>query len=149
MVGDSLVRAVSCGLLFLAAACSAERPVVEPPVTSLEEPGVVLADVQAETAAPGAAIEVVFRNTVDREFWFNPCERVVQRLDGDTWVSLPEELRMCNAMAYILLPNGARTETADVPLYAEAGTYRFVFVMRPPADTEVATRATSTPFRVP
>lgn len=134
--------------LVVLGGCAAESAPSEPPLLSVVENGPVVPVVAASTALPGSVLQVTFTNTVDREFWFNPCERVVQRREGEGWVLLPEELRMCNSMAYILRPNAERHEGVDVPADLGPGEYRFVFTMRAPATPDVAHRPASTAFVV-
>ncbi|WKW12750.1 hypothetical protein Strain138_002059 [Pseudogemmatithrix spongiicola] len=129
------------------AACAAE-PGPSEPLQRIEEQGPIVATVQAESAAPGAVVAVRFTNTVASEFWFNPCERSVQRLEGESWSTPIQEMRLCNSMAYILQPNGERTEDVDVPAGLAQGTYRFVFTMRAPQTPDVAHRPASTSFVV-
>jgi len=129
------------------AACAAE-PGPSEPLQRIEEQGPIVATVQAESATPGAVVAVRFMNTVASEFWFNPCERSVQRLEGESWSSPIQEMRLCNSMAYILQPNGERTEDVDVPAGLAPGTYRFVFTMRTPATPDIAHRPASTVFQV-
>ncbi len=112
------------------------------------ENGPIVPVVQSETVVPGANVAVVFRNTVGFEFWFNPCERFVERRVDGAWRRLPDELRLCNSMAYILLPNAEREELVDAPLDLTSGTYRFVFPMRRPAAPDIAHWAASTSFAV-
>lgn len=141
---------VVAGLVCVAlvSACSTEEIVTEPRLPGIVETGPVLPIVQSTTATPGAILDVVFRNTASDSFWFNPCERTVQRRDGDAWVTLPEEMRVCNSMAYGLAANGERTEGVDVPLDVGPGEYRFVFTMRAPQTPDVAHRPASTSFVV-
>ncbi len=110
--------------------------------------GPVTAVVAEAEAAPGANVSVTFANSGAAEYWFNPCEREVQRESGGEWVSLGQELRICNEMAYVLAANGERAEMVDVPAFIEPGRYRFVFTMRPSASGDVATRPASSAFEV-
>lgn len=141
-----LVAGLVC--VALVSACSTEEIVTEPRPPGIVETGPVLPIVQSTTATPGAILDVVFRNTSSDAFWFNPCERDVQRREGDAWVTLPDELRVCNSMAYVMEANAERTEGVDVPLDVGPGEYRFVFTMRAPQTPDVAHRPASTSFVV-
>lgn len=104
--------------------------------------------VQSAAVVPGDSVAVIFRSTVDFELWFNPCDRFVERREGDGWTRLPDELRLCNGVAYILRPNVDRQEYVDAPLDLTRGTFRFVFAVRRPNSADVIHWAASTSFVV-
>lgn len=136
--------------MLLAAACSRDGASASGPrLQDVVENGPVVPVVRSADAVPGQAVAVLFRNTVDQEFWFNPCERFTERLVDGAWIRLADELRLCNSMAYVLRASGEREEQVDVPNDLSPGTYRFVFVMRPPRSGDVSHRPASTTFRVP
>jgi hypothetical protein len=135
-------------LLLVIGACSRESSYTAPPLLDVVLDGPVRPIVQSATAVPGATVSVQFQNTVATEFWFNPCERFVELHLNNRWTRLPDELRVCNAMAYILQPNSQRVELVDVPGGLEPGTYRFVFVMRSSRSPDVAHYPASTTFEV-
>lgn len=137
----------SLTLVLTVAACG-ESAVVSPGEGDLLPGGSVTATALTAEAPPAGIVQVRFESTGPERYWFNPCNRTVERLEGARWVALPPELRLCTAEAYLLDAHGARTEGTDVPADATPGTYQFVFSML--ADrldaTSVAVR--STPFTV-
>jgi hypothetical protein len=127
---------VAAAVILGAAACNSDGAAsIAPPLLDVVEDGPVVPVVQVETARPGQNLPVLFRNRVNQEFWFNPCERFIERNVGGTWVRRADELRVCNKMIYIILPSADREELVDVPLDVAPGTYRFVFVMMRPTGT--------------
>jgi hypothetical protein len=134
-------------LTLFVAACG-EAVVVSPGEGGLLPGGSVTATALAAEAPPAGIVQVRFESTGTERYWFNPCNRSVERLEGSRWVALPPELRICTAEIYLLDAGSARTESTDVPADASPGTYQFVFPMS--ADrvdaTPVAVR--STPFTV-
>jgi hypothetical protein len=137
---------VALALLVGLSACTKD-PVLAPPLLDIVQDGSVQAVVDADAAVPGAFVGVMFVNHVDQEYWFNPCERFVERYEAGGWRRF-QEMRLCNSMAYILRPNASREESVDVPSDLAVGTYRFVFPMRPPATGEVSLYLASTTFEV-
>jgi hypothetical protein len=68
-----------------AAACNSDGAAsIAPPLLNVVEDGPVVPVVQVETARPGQNLPVLFRNRVNQEFWFNPCERFIERNVGGT-----------------------------------------------------------------
>ncbi|MBX3132516.1 MAG: hypothetical protein KF689_03870 [Gemmatimonadaceae bacterium] len=142
------VRLVLVGFAVIAASCAESSDLIPPPVLDVVEGGPVRAEVLEELALPGEAVDVRFVNSSGTEYWFNPCERTVERLVDGVWVSLGQEMRLCTAVAYLLMPNGRRTDPVDVPGDLGPGTYRFRFELRPPSTTDVRARPASSTFEV-
>ena len=117
------------------------------PVDSIEN-SEVSAVVLGSPTSPGAVVDVRFTNIGERKYWFSPCTRTVERLVGDAWIALPDELRMCTAEVYFLRANGEVLRPTDVPLDATSGTYRFVFGLVPDTGPGRAFPLLSAPFSV-
>lgn len=135
-------------LAIAASACAEDGVTPAPRLLDAVQESPVSAVVLSADLRPGGNGAVAFTNRLEDDLWFNPCEREVQRQRGDEWVSVPTELRLCNAMAYVLRPGVERVELVDVPTYLEAGRYRFVFTMYPGVDAEIVHRPASSVFEV-
>lgn len=145
----SALRHTSLALvLAVAAACSSEQLPVESRLIALEEPWHVVAEVGVESAAPGALLPVLFRNTVDATYIFNPCARLLQRQDAGEWSAPIQEMRLCTDLAYVITPNGTRTESVDVPVDLAPGTYRFTFSMHAQGSPATEHQVVSNSFEV-
>jgi hypothetical protein len=140
-------RAVLLAFAVVAQACSAPTAAPVPLLDSVGD-GPVRAVVLADSAVPGGAVGVRFENGSGAEYWFNPCERTVEKRVGDAWVSLGDEMRVCAAVAYLLSPNGERIDQVDVPTGLQPGTYRFRFALRPPTGPGGTVRPASSPFDI-
>ncbi len=106
----------------------------------------ISASVQVPVAAPGEEVSVRFINMSDRLYSVNTCLRKVERLEGATWVLIPEELRLCAPGAAVIPALAEAYQTADVPVGLEAGSFRFRFSMTQP--TGPAVDITTPAFRV-
>lgn len=108
------------------AACGAEVPTrsVEAPLLQDSSVVVTVLDVPAR---PGRAVRVRFENRTDLRVFFHPCDRRVERQDGDGWQPHPPELRLCTAMVFPIAAGEQVVEPVDVPADVAPGTYRFVF----------------------
>lgn len=106
----------------------------------------ISASVQVPVAAPGAAVSVRFVNLAPHLFSVNTCLRRVERLEGGSWVQLPEELRLCAPDLLVVAAQSEASRTADVPLDAIPGEYRFRFSMTQPTGPAVDVATPS--FRV-
>lgn len=127
---SKFLACIAVAMLSAAAACTDVKDPSGPPLLDIVQDGPVRPVVEGDVGVPGQGLAVVFHNTVDEVFVFNPCERVTERRVGETWTRMPDELRMCNAMGYLLRANGERREIVDVPGDLTPGEYRFVFTMR-------------------
>ena len=106
----------------------------------------ISASVQSPVAASGSEVSVRFLNAAPHLFSVNTCLRRVERRDGASWVLLPEELRLCMARLDVVPALSEITASADVPVDATPGDYRFRFSMAPP--TGAAVDVVTPAFRV-
>jgi len=111
----------------LLSGCAAERPVIVPAEGALVVEGVSATVVGDGPFSAGAIADVRFANAGTEGWWHNPCQRTVERRDGDAWVSLGEELRVCIAVVHPLEGGAEDMHGVDIPADAQPDTYRFRF----------------------
>ena len=128
------------------AGCAAERVNAPAEGSGALTGTLISASVQAAVVAPGAEVSVRFTNSAPHLFSVNTCLRRVERREGATWALLPEELRLCIERLDFIPALAERIFSADVPLDATPGEYRFRFSMAPP--TGPAVEITTPAFRV-
>lgn len=144
------MRVLSVALALAVAACG--QAVLVPPdenadAGSLPGGAVTVTSITSE-ARPGGVVQVRFQNSGPNHYWYNPCQRLVERQEGDTWVELPQELRICTMQAHDLTAGSTRLESTDVPADATTGTYRFVFRVTSDHAGSRPVSVRSTPFTV-
>lgn len=110
--------------------------------------GAVTATAITAEARPAGVVEVRFENTGALGYSFNPCTRLVEREEGEGWVALPPELRLCAAVVVELDAGATILDGADVPADAAPGRYRFVFPMLEDVAGGRSVSIRSTPFSV-
>lgn len=95
------------------------------------------AAVQVPVAAPGASVAVRFSNAGTTLASVSTCMRRVERREGGIWLLLPEEFRLCAPQLDVILAQSTMTATADVPVDATPGEYRFRFSVASPTGPAV------------
>lgn len=120
-------------LLTVAGALSAcgESGTVAPAGQLQFEPGAIEVALVDSVAGPGRTLRIEQRNRLAVPVGYNHCGRAVQRREGDVWVTLPPELRLCTAELHALSPGVAEVVHVDVPADAGAGRYRFLLAFAP------------------
>jgi Big-like domain-containing protein len=99
----------------------------------------------------GEKITLTFENKSASSYTFNPCTRSVERESGGSWVTVPEENRVCTMEAWVLDPHGTRTGPTELPATMAPGRYRVVVRMTmesSPGGTASAVSAISDPITV-
>ena len=113
------------------------------------ETGIELA-LDKTSFAQGELVRVTMTNRTERNYGFNLCTRTFERREGDRWVAMPPELRLCT-MQLDGLPAGAvRTGTTDLHGDAGPGVYRLLlgFSLLSAAGPDAHVVATSAPFTI-
>lgn len=124
-------------------------PASAPPATARAD-SVVLRTDKAQYRA-GEKMTLTFENKGAASYSFNPCTRSVEREDGTTWTTVPDEGRMCTMQAWVLDPHGTRSGPTELPAPLAPGRYRIVVRLTPeqPAGTSSpAVSAISDPITV-
>jgi hypothetical protein len=147
------MRAI-CVILLSAAlgACQSASTLPEEPDLSggYVEHGIQLV-LDRDTYRAGDPAEVSVVNGTDRRYGFNLCGRRFERRDGEAWVPMPPELRLCTAHLDALNGRATVVQHTDIASDLAPATYRMVLSLyRLEAGVHDTTRYTalSAPFRV-
>jgi hypothetical protein len=139
---------------MLAVACQPMPPMSEHPSTSTAPHSGVTITLDRTRYAPGSQVELRVTNHTNDTVGFNPCTRIIERRQGDAWVTVPEPDRVCTMEIWLLDPHASRTGRTDLPASLTPGTYRLALVLTressgaPPATPAPSIRAASEPFQL-
>jgi hypothetical protein len=89
----------------------------------------VTIDLDRTSYRAGSQVTMRVTNHTNETFGFNPCTRIVERRQGDSWVTVPDPGRVCTMQIYLLNPHATRTETTELPSWIPRGTYRLALVL--------------------
>jgi Big-like domain-containing protein len=89
----------------------------------------VAIDLDRTSYRAGSQVRMRLTNHTDETVGFNPCTRIIERRQGDSWVTVPEPGRVCTMQLYLLSPHATRTETTELPSWIPRGTYRLALVL--------------------
>jgi hypothetical protein len=111
-----------------AIACQTVPPGSDTGGGSPPQTGVTI-DLDRTSYRAGSRVTMRVTNHTNETLGFNPCTRIVERRQGDSWVMVPEPGRVCTMQIYLLNPHATRTETTELPSWIPRGTYRLALVL--------------------
>jgi hypothetical protein len=98
----------------------------------------------------GDPVTVTMTNRSSRNYGFNLCARSFERREGDVWVAMPLELRLCTLQMDGLAAGAVRTQSTDLHSDAGPGVYRLLvgFTHMAPDRADANVVARSVPFTI-
>lgn len=89
----------------------------------------VTIDLDRSSYSAGNRVQLRVTNHTNETVGFNPCTRIIERRQADSWVTVPEPGRVCTMQIYLVSPHGSRTDNTELPAWLPRGTYRLALTL--------------------
>ena len=147
----SLRRLLAVLPLSASLGCGSDSTLVPDPGAPgrIVETGIELA-LDKISYAQGELVRVTMTNRTERNYGFNLCTRTFERREGDRWVAMPPELRLCTMQIDGLTAGASRSQSTDLHGDAGPGVYRMLvsFTHMMPGRPQSHVLAASAPFTI-